>query len=132
MRYFLIALLVFGVAVALVPDLRERVMPTVQSKVNSQRREAANIRIGEIVALAESKGGQLPAPKGFKAFVDRGLPNQRNAGTDPWGTPYYLKRDKFNFRVGSAGPDKVVGTEDDIVSKATPLPDNRYRGRRRS
>jgi hypothetical protein len=131
MRYFFIALLVFVGAVALVPSLREQVLPGVKATVDSRRIEEANTRIQEISVLAKARERQLPAPAGFKAFVDRGLPNYRNAGTDPWGTPYYLKRDKFNFWVGSAGPDKVVGTEDDILSSATPLADNRYRGRRR-
>lgn len=131
MRYFFIALLLFVGAVAVVPSLREQVLPGVRATMDARRIEEANTRIGEIVALAEKKSGQLPQPAQFKAFVDRGLPNHSKAGTDPWGVPYYLKKDKFNFRVGSAGPDKSVGTEDDLLSKATPLPDNRYRGRRR-
>lgn len=131
MRYFLIALLVLGAAVALIPDLRERIMPTVHSKIDERRAEEANARIQEVRAVMRKKANEIPPPAGFKAFVDRGLPNYRNAGTDPWGTPYYLKRDKFNAWVGSAGPDKLADTSDDILSKAVPLPDNRYQGRRR-
>jgi hypothetical protein len=124
MRYFFIALVLFAGMVAAVPSLRERVIPTVQGKLETRRAEQANIRIEEIVALTRTR--PLPSSKEFKAFVDRGLHKYVNAGTDPWGTPYYLKRDRFNYWVGSAGPDRQVGTEDDILSTATPLPDNRY------
>jgi hypothetical protein len=131
MRYFFIALLVFVGAVAFVPSLRERVLPGVKATLDSRRIEAAATRIDQIVALTEKRGAQLTPAAQFKAFVDRGLQNEPKAGTDPWGTAYYLKRDKFNYWVGSAGPDKAVGTDDDIVSQRKPLPDNRYRGRRR-
>jgi hypothetical protein len=129
MRYFFIAVVLFAGAVVAVPSLREQVMPTVQGKLDSRRMEEANTRLEEIVALTRAR--PLPSNKEFKAFVDRGLQKYVNAGTDPWGTPYYLKRDRFNYWVGSAGPDRQVGTEDDILSTATPLPDNRYRQRPR-
>jgi hypothetical protein len=129
MRYFFIAVVLFAGAVVAVPSLRERVMPTVQGKLEARRQEQANTRIDEIVALTRTRA--LPSDKEFKAYVDRGLQNHVNAGTDPWGTPYFVRRDRFNYWVGSAGPDKQVGTEDDILSAATPLPDNRYRRRPR-
>ena len=37
---------------------------------------------------------------------------------DPWGSPYYLDRfgaARGDFRIGSAGPDRVRGTDDDVV-----------------
>jgi hypothetical protein len=129
MRYFFIALVLFAGMVAAVPSLRERVIPTVEGKLETRRTEQANIRIEEIVALTRTR--PLPSSKEFKAFVDRGLHKDVNAGTDPWGTSYFLRRDRFNYWVATAGPDKLVGTEDDILSTATPLPDNRYRRRRR-
>ncbi len=129
MRYFFIALVLFAGVVVAVPSLREQVMPTVQGKLEARRMEEANTRIDQIVALTRTR--PLPSDKEFKAFVDRGLHKYVNAGTDPWGTSYFLRRDRFNYWVASAGPDKLVGTEDDILSTATPLPDNRYGRRRR-
>jgi hypothetical protein len=131
-RYFFIALLLFVGAVAIIPRLREQVLPVVQSMLDSRRSDEANTRIEEISALMVRRVHEVPPPAQFKAFVDKGLPNYRNAGTDPWGTPYYLRRDKFNAWVGSAGPDKIQGTDDDILSNSVPLQDNRYRGRRGS
>lgn len=131
MRYFFTAILILGAFVALSPSSRQGAVSSLEGAWNSRRTRAANERIGEIVALAARRSRDLPPAAGFKAFVDKGLPNYRNAGTDPWGTPYYLKRDRFNYRVGSAGPDKLMGTDDDIVSTARPFADNRYRGGRR-
>ncbi len=108
MRYFFIALVLFAGMVAAVPRLRERVIPSVQSTLEARRIEQANTRLDQIVALTRSR--PLPSDKEFKAFVERGLQKYINAGTDPWGTPYYLRRDRFNYWVGSAGPDKLVGT----------------------
>jgi hypothetical protein len=101
MRYFFIALVLFAGLVAAVPSLRERVIPTVEGKLESRKIQQANTRIDEIVALTRSRG--LPSDKEFKAFVDRGLQKYINSGTDPWGNPYFARRDRFNYRVGSAG-----------------------------
>jgi hypothetical protein len=131
MRYFFIALLVLSAVVALSPSLRENVLAAVGSTLDKRRTQQANTRMTEIVALLRSRDRRLPSDDEFKAFVDRGLQNHPNDGTDPWGTPYYLRRDRFQYWVGSAGPDKLVRTGDDIVSRSTPLPANRYRGVRR-
>ncbi|MFU8779671.1 MAG: type II secretion system protein GspG, partial [Kiritimatiellia bacterium] len=37
------------------------------------------------------------------------------AMTDPWGTPFVLRREGNEFRVTSAGPDQQMGTADDIT-----------------
>ena len=44
--------------------------------------------------------------------------NDKGELVDPWGTPYFfhqLSRDRMEVR--SAGPDKVMGTADDVVVK---------------
>ena len=45
--------------------------------------------------------------------------SRRSGTSPPWGTPYSIERvDDRMFFICSAGPDKKVGTEDDIrVSK---------------
>ena len=54
--------------------------------------------------LTRSDGNSAPPLK----------PNQLN---DAWGTPFqYKKVDKFTFEIRSAGPDKVMGTEDDLTN----------------
>jgi Type II secretion system (T2SS), protein G len=43
---------------------------------------------------------------------------------DPWGTQYYLVVGRRDFTVGSSGPDRTQGTDDDLTVKR-PLPGNR-------
>jgi hypothetical protein len=35
---------------------------------------------------------------------------------DAWGTALFLKRHGFRVQLGSAGPDRIRGTEDDILA----------------
>ena len=41
---------------------------------------------------------------------------KETTGLDPWGAPFQIRCDRERARVFSMGPDKLVGTADDISS----------------
>ena len=45
-----------------------------------------------------------------------GFAQRAGAALDPWGTPYFLVRERRSFRVSSAGADRLPNTADDIHS----------------
>lgn len=118
-------LLVLVAAVVLVPSLRERVMPRLQPALNPAYEWSARNRVNEIVKLVheeEALGRPLPNPRRFAAFVDQ-RDFQEGAGTDPWGSPYYLRLSRKTYVVGSAGKDRIPNNADDIVSAPQPRRD---------
>ena len=46
-----------------------------------------------------------------------GVKEHKGSTVDPWGTPYALNCDSAQITVTSAGPDKTMGTADDIVGR---------------
>jgi len=117
-----ILLLLLG-AVIFVEPLRERVRPEVEFALNPLYRWEAKNRvnaISRVVERARSEGTPLPRPRDFHRFLaDR---EGADAALDPWGQPYYLARQRRSFRVGSAGPDRLMATDDDIHSTPVVLP----------
>jgi hypothetical protein len=73
-----------------------------------------------VVKRADAVGKPIPTGEAFAGFVDT-EDMQQNASMDPWGTAYYVLLNGPSFQVGSAGKDRVPGTEDDILSKPEPL-----------
>ncbi len=66
-------------------------------------------------------GGRLPTnEEGLGALVKpkRGRPLMDNIPTDPWGEEYRLRnpgtKSKLGYDVFSSGPDRKIGTEDDL------------------
>lgn len=123
--------LVLAVAVVvLVPPVRQRVWPKLQPALNPIYEWNAKTEVNEIRGLvkrADAMGRTVPTGEGFSAFVNQEA-MQQDAGTDPWGTPFYISISGNQFRVGSAGKDRQLGTTDDILSNAEPLthvPDRR-------
>jgi len=55
----------------------------------------------------------IPHPREFSKFLERSRFSSRGA-LDPWGTPYTLTLTRDSIIVGSAGPDRERGTEDDL------------------
>ena len=116
-----ILLLLIG-AVVLVPALRVRAMPHMQPVLDPFYEWSARNRVNSIAGLVreeETLGRALPSPRGFSAFVDE-RDHQKGAGTDPWGTPFYLRLTRRTYVVGSAGKDRIPNTADDILSAAQP------------
>jgi hypothetical protein len=118
-------LVAFAAVVALVPPVRERVWPKLQPAFNPVYEWNARTRVNEIrgvVKRADSIGRPIPtSAAAFADFVDT-EDMQQDASIDPWGTPYYLLVNRgASYQVGSAGKDRVAGTEDDILSRVEPF-----------
>jgi hypothetical protein len=65
------------------------------------------------ISLYRNEHGKLPT-----SFADLGTPSQANMfyTTDPWGTNLsYAPNSNGGFELRSAGPDKLMNTNDDIV-----------------
>ena len=109
--------------VVLVPPVRERVWPKLQPALNPVYEWNARTRVNDIrdvVKRADAVGKPIPTGEAFARFVDA-EDMQEDASADPWGTTYYILIDRATFQVGSAGKDRVAGTEDDILSRPEPL-----------
>jgi general secretion pathway protein G len=101
------------------------IVTAVSIKVFSQLKKAkvqtAKIGVNKIAqATARSMaGGGTGCPKGIDDLIAQGELS-KNDVKDPWGTPFVFKcpgtQDPDGADVISAGPDKQLGTEDDINS----------------
>jgi len=57
-------------------------------------------------------------PDGFEGWLRR---DYSGSELDPWGNLYYLARGRRDYTVGSMGPDRVQGTDDDMtVTRSLP------------
>lgn len=65
----------------------------------------------------DTEGRALPTERNFSEWVDRKMPQE--TGIDPWGRPYWLKRQGTRFTVGSDGPDGQRDTDDDVTQEVT-------------
>ena len=75
--------------------------------------------IAQFVYL-DSIDEQVPDPQNFAAYVRDKMKvrsGSRDTSVDLWGMPYQLIRDEMNLNVVSNGPDRVLGTADDIVAR---------------
>jgi hypothetical protein len=64
-----------------------------------------------------TEGRQLPDPRSFPQWAARRFPSE--SATDPWGNPYWLKRDGRLYTVGSNGADGRRDTDDDVTDSAS-------------
>ncbi|HEX6042266.1 hypothetical protein [Longimicrobium sp.] len=115
-RIFWILVLMIG-AVVFVKPLRERATPYVEFALNPLYEWEAKNRVNNIYRVLErtrAEGNPLPRPKDFQDFLTER--EGTNAALDPWGTPYFLVRERKFFRVSSAGADRLPNTADDIHS----------------
>jgi len=129
-KLVLLLLIAYGLLSAK-PDLRERVVPQVEPAIHRASswmvprvrplfdpvlRWSANGELRLIarrLELRQANSRSLPRPDEFQRFLEETQISGRG-GLDPWGTPYYLVVTPDSFVVGSAGPDQVAGTEDDL------------------
>lgn len=114
-RFFLVVFLSIGVL--LNPDVRAWLAPHVQWALDPVYDWSANSRVAELAraVAAERAAGRAIPTDGSLEFL-RGRYPAEGALLDPWGTPFYLQRSGYEWRVGSAGPDKSAHTSDDILS----------------
>jgi hypothetical protein len=68
------------------------------------------------IALAKTMGRDTPTEAKLQEWLKQRRVRTRYNGKDPWGSEYYLKRDKTSFTIGSCGPDGERNTPDDIRS----------------
>jgi hypothetical protein len=70
-----------------------------------------NAEIMQSVMGGNKKGAQLGPPQGQKLNAEGEL-------VDRWGTPYFFHQlSKSDMEIRSAGPDRVMWTPDDQVTK---------------
>jgi hypothetical protein len=79
------------------------------------------------LVLLRSQGQPPPAPQDLARFMARtdGPPD----GLDPWGTPYQIVLEPDSVAIMSAGPDRIMGTEQDLIVKLRFPRADRNRGR---
>ena len=93
-----------------------------QEKANINAARASISAIMTAVDVYEVDTGKFPS--GLNALVDNdGSPNwhgpyiRGGVPTDPWGTPFNFQvTGESTFKIISAGPDKAMGSADDITS----------------
>ncbi len=120
MTRFLLLIVLVAVATLVHPPLGTWAMARTEAALTPAYRRYADWRIERLAELLDAevqRGRGLPTPQTFTSFVQRALLSE-SAALDPWGTPYFLKHEFFSVRAGSAGPDRRIGTEDDILSRA--------------
>ena len=77
--------------------------------ISKTRRATATLALA--IASYELENDYLPDTLEQLNFPRNRIP------VDAWGTPFrYTKFDEETFEVRSAGPDKIMGTEDDITN----------------
>jgi len=132
-RRLILLLVIFAGATASVPELRERVGPRVfpvwdyvvarigplvNRALRPAYRWAAKSEASGIareLRQREASGHRLPSPNELPGFIERNRFTLKR-GLDPWGTPYFMVVRRDSIFVGSAGPDGIRGTEDDIIA----------------
>lgn len=71
-------------------------------------------RIADDLTQYEQTYRQFPGPRGFDKWLDERY-NDQTLTRDSWGTRYELRNGpRGMFIVVSAGPDKSIGTADDL------------------
>jgi general secretion pathway protein G len=89
-------------------------------KLKKAKIETAKMVVGKIAnAAGASMGSNSTCPKGIEELIAQGDLSKSQA-KDPWGVPYSFKcpglKEVDGVDVSSAGPDKQLGTPDDINS----------------
>jgi hypothetical protein len=84
-------------------------------------------RTSRALVLLRNQGRPPPAPQDLARFMARndGPPD----GLDPWGMPYQIVLEPDSVAIMSAGPDRTMGTEHDLVVKLRFPSADRNRGR---
>lgn len=116
-KIFLGIILAISVIIVSKP-LRERVQPHVQFLFDPFYEWSTQNQVRDIQNELQAHlalGRPFPEKRTFSDHLKR-LNKGADASVDPWGTPYYLEGSRRSFRVGSAGPDRIPKTADDILS----------------
>ena len=118
MGRFLLAILVV-VALLTNGSVRAHVQPYAHFVLDPVYEWSAHSQVKEIARLVQTDaatGREVPNERTFTAFLEHEYPDDEHPDQDPWGTPYFLRRDGESLVIGSAGRDREPDTGDDIVS----------------
>jgi len=119
-RLLLLLLVVLGVGLYR-PDSRAIILDYASPLATPALRWMTNQELGQIMddlEVVQGSGQAFPSrPEEFDAWLNRRYP-QEGSRMDAWGNRYRLSLSATHFRVTSAGPDGVFGTEDDIFREA--------------
>ncbi|MFP4623433.1 MAG: hypothetical protein ACOC3J_02355 [Gemmatimonadota bacterium] len=131
MKRIILGFLLLGLAVLLVPGLRERAQPHIDPgrqwlgqklegplapvltpyrtlKTETRMAEAASLLIRN-----RNRGQDAPAPAAFRDYLMR----HEVDPFDGWGAPLLIEQEPDSLAIISAGPDLEYRTEDDIVTR---------------
>ena len=112
-------LLVCGLLVVVAsPTARAWIRPHLAPILNPAYEWSVRSRVSEIARTIEAERAanhEIPMVGPIPDFVRRHY-FQKDSHLDPWGTPYHLLQTADGLQVASAGPDRQIGTEDDILS----------------
>lgn len=116
-RLFWLALIALGVALYF-PESRGWLMEKAQPVINPVLRTATLSEmeriVGDLHTSATENFGRYPEPREFARWVER---RYTGGATDSWDNAYELEdlRRDGRMQLRSWGPDRLRGTEDDIL-----------------
>lgn len=85
------------------------VKPSLELELTTNRLEAVEVALSEYF---DAKSGQYPAKLRFLVrHVGRPVPS-----VDGWLTPFHYETNDCGYVLSSCGPDKTLGTSDDVRS----------------
>jgi len=117
-RLFYLAFIALGITMA-VPSLRAELTGFTQPYVDDLKGRFVPRKLRVMADQLDVRLGRGEGlPGGFDGWLRR---YYSSSPEDPWGNFYYLVQSRRDYYVGSAGPDGVQGTEDDIREPARPL-----------
>ncbi len=74
--------------------------------------------IQQALELYRLENGKYPTTdEGIAVLTRDGYLKGKSIPKDPWGSDYYYISDGTSFTLKSAGPDRAVGTEDDLSAE---------------
>ena len=73
----------------------------------------------DLQAYQRDNMNRIPDRREFPDWLERQYAG--GADRDAWGTPYTYELDRRTYGLRSAGPDGLMGTEDDILESRTLL-----------
>jgi len=109
----LVLLAVVALAVGwAVPGTRAAMMEKASPLVDSFKTKLTARRLE---AMADQLTARANRGEGFPSSFEGWLRREfASPAEDPWGSLYYLQTRRNGFLVGSAGPDRHPGTDDDV------------------
>ena len=74
-----------------------------------------------VTSYAQRYNGEFPSSLDELVYPSEGNPSlmHKTNLTDPWGKPIEHERTENGFTIRSSGPDRIMGTEDDIIKHVT-------------